>query len=292
MVGAAGQTKGRAATLKVTGAEPLSFVIVDGIRHGRTDARGSRVVATIPAGRHSVVVRQPGFADFSQTVTFAAGRTANVTPKRVPTTDPSELAFQRAEALAADGKNADAAAAYQEAVATRGAPYVAAQIGLARALLAARKTDEATTAITAAIDANARNAEAHAVLGNVLRERGLPEDAAAEYRKAISLAGGSSPEGHTGLAIVYDEHGDREKAVAEFRTAIAQNQDAEPVLYQLLGGTLEHLDRKKEAVAAYERFLELAPTHPLASAVRSVLEQLRAQTPAEEEGDVNPYAPK
>jgi tetratricopeptide (TPR) repeat protein len=225
-------------------------------------------------------------------VSLGAGRVTTVTPKRVPTTDAGELALQRADDLVANGRSAEAVDAYHDAITARGGRFAAAQIGLARVLLAGRKTEEAMAAVNAALDEAPKSVEANTVLGNVLRERGLYDEAMAAYRKAIALSPDHAPEAHTGLAIVLDEHGDREQSVAEFRTAIAQNQDAEPLLYQLLGGVLEHLDRREEAAEAYERFLALAPNHSLAPAVRSLLDQLRQPNPAEEDGDVNPYAPK
>ena len=293
MATAAGaQARRRAATLEVRGAEARAIVSVDGVRLGRADANGARRVETVAPGRHTVVVRQPGFVDHQQPVTLAAGRSVAVTPKRVPVTDPATLAFQRADDLAFDGKHRDAVPLFREAIASRGAAFPEAGIGLARSLLALKSLDEATAAITAVLEGSPRLAEAHAVAANVLRERGLYDEAAVEYRKAIDLAGGRSPEAHTGLALVLEERGERDKAVAELRTAIAQNHDAEPILYQMLGSSLEELDRKKEAIAAYERFLALAPNHSLAAAVRSVLERLTAKDEGADEGDVNPYAPK
>jgi cytochrome c-type biogenesis protein CcmH/NrfG len=282
-----------AAVLRVTGAAPGAAVYVDGIRHGRADAKGTLEVRTIPPGRRSVLVRQTGFVDFTQAVAFAAGRPAVVTPKRVPLDDDAELAFQRGEDLALSGKNGDAVPAYLEAIRLRGRPYPQAQIGLSRAYVVIKKTEEATAAAAAAVDALPKSVEAHTVLGTALRERGLYDEAADEYRRAIALAPDRSPEPHTGLAVVLAEQGNHAAAVAEYRKALAQNQDAEPVIYQLLGTSLERIDRPKEAIAAYERFLALAPSHALAPAVRSIVERLRSSAGTQEdEGDVNPYAPK
>jgi Flp pilus assembly protein TadD len=291
-VAAGAQGRRRAAVLEIVGATPKAAVVVDGVRVGRTGADGASRIQTLRPGRYTVAVRQTGFADYRQPVTLAAGRSVSVTPKRVPVTDRATLAFQRAAELALDGKHSDAVPLYRDAIAARGGAYPDASIGLARSLLALKSTAEATAAAAAAIDAEPRNAEAHTVLANILRERGLPDDAVAEYRKAVTLASGRMPEAHTGLAILLDEGGKREQAVVEFRKAIEQNLDAEPILYQLLGATLEELERPKEAIAAYEQFLALAPDHSLASAVRSVLERLRAADEKTDEGDVNPYAPK
>jgi len=44
-----------------------------------------------------------------------------------------------------------------------------------------------------------------------------------------------------------------------------------------LGETYEQAGRKKEAVAAYEKYLQLAPTSNMAAAIRSIIEQLKNQ---------------
>ncbi len=286
-----GQTRSN-TILRVSGATPGASVVVDGIFHGRADAQGVLAVETIPAGRHTVVIRQTGFVDTVLVVALSSGRTASAVAKRVPLKDPAELALQHARDLALDGKNEAAATGFQAAVDARVRPYPDALIGLCRVLTTLKHTEEATAAANAAVAAEPKNIEAHTVLGTVLRERGLYDESAAEYRRAIVLGNGRAPEAHTGLAVTLAEQGDHAGAVDEYRIAIAQNQDAEPILYQLLGTSLEHVGRPTEAIAAYRRFLALAPGSNLAPAVRSVVERLEQDKPMDEEGDVNPYAPK
>lgn len=67
------------------------------------------------------------------------------------------------------------------------------------------------------------------------------------------------------------------EAAAEYRAAISQLSDSEPILYQLLGAVYERMEKYKEAVAAYEKYLQLAPQGNLAPAVRSIIDQLRKQ---------------
>ena len=109
------------------------------------------------------------------------------------------------------------------------------------------------------------------------------EGASPSYQRAIREARGFQPEAHTGLGLVLEERGDHEGAVNSFRSAIAQLSDTEPVLYEFLGRNLEKLERWKDAVAAYEKYLELAPTGSHASAINSIIDQLRRQA-AEQEG--------
>ncbi|MDQ6653631.1 MAG: tetratricopeptide repeat protein, partial [Acidobacteriota bacterium] len=85
-----------------------------------------------------------------------------------------------------------------------------------------------------------------------------------------------------GLARVLEEKGQYAEAIAEYRTAIAQLSDSEPVIYQLLGAAYEKQQKYKEAVAAYEKYLELAPNGSLAPALRSIIEQLRRDAAGQE----------
>jgi Flp pilus assembly protein TadD len=108
------------------------------------------------------------------------------------------------------------------------------------------------------------------------------DQAITSYKRAIREANGFQPEAHTGLAIVYEEQGQDEDAAREFRTAIDQLSETEPVLYQLLGAVYEKQEKYKEAVAAYEKYLELAPNGTYASAIRSMIDQLRKQAAGEQ----------
>jgi len=123
--------------------------------------------------------------------------------------------------------------------------------------------------------------EASAVEGRVYRYFSFWDDAIASFRRSIREAHGFQPEAHTGLALLLEEKGETESAIPEFRTAIVQLSDSEPVLYQLLGAAYEKLEKYKEAVEAYEKYLQLAPEGNLAPAVRSVIDQLRKQAAGE-----------
>ncbi len=70
--------------------------------------------------------------------------------------------------------------------------------------------------------------------------------------------------------------------MAAYLKAVAQLSDTEPVLYELLGRVYERQEKYKQAVAAYEKYLALAPNGKLAPAIESVIEQLRKQ-PAEQD---------
>ena len=81
---------------------------------------------------------------------------------------------------------------------------------------------------------------------------------------------------------MFEDQGDFTGAVAELRTAIAQLSDSEPVIYQMLGAAYEKINKPKDAITAYEKYLQLAPNGSYAAALRSILQQLKREAAGEE----------
>ena len=84
-----------------------------------------------------------------------------------------------------------------------------------------------------------------------------------------------------GLARVLEEKGQFAEAVVEYKKAIDQLSESEPIIYQLLGASYEKLEKPKEAVVAYEKYLELAPNGSYAAAIKSILTQLKREAAGE-----------
>lgn len=271
------------AGVLVISTRPGAVVWVDEVRRGTADDEG-RLQLRLTPGRHSLRVRAAGYAE----------RTLNVPPaQRGPlsvaltqTADEAELLFQQAEAAREKGNNGSAVELYRQALAKR-PRFGAAHLGLARALESQENFDEALDAVQAARRARAVYPEASAVEGRILRSLADHDAALAAYARALREARGFQPEAHAGIGIVHEDKGRHEEAAEAFRKAIAQLSDTEPVLYELLARNLERLERWKEAVAAYEKYLELAPTGAHASAINSIIDQLRRQA-AEADGQQPP----
>jgi len=277
------KTTARATTpaLVIT-TEPNAIVWIDEIRRGKTDASGKLSVPKVLARRHTVRVRASGFKE-STTVLPLGQHT--VTVKLVTTTDKAELLFQQAEAAREEARNdADKEAAadlYREAIKLR-PRYPAAQVGLARLLMELNQFEKAHAAIDAARASQPNYAEASAIEGRIFREAAFENEAIKSFRRSIREGNGFQPEAHVGLARVLEEKGQLADAAAEFEKAIAQLSDSEPVIYQMLGATYEKLEKPKEAVAAYEKYLELAPNGSYAAALRSILTQLKREAAGEQ----------
>ena len=174
-----------------------------------------------------------------------------------------------------------AADLYREVLKVRAA-YPAAHVGLARVLLDLNKFKEARAEIDAARRTRPVYPEASTVEGRIYREEAFDEEAIRSFRRAIREGRGFQPEAHVGLARLLEDKGDFAAAVVELRKALDQLSDSEPVIYQMLGAAYEKLNKPKEAIAAYEKYLELAPNGSYAAALRSILNQLKREADGEE----------
>jgi len=262
--------------------EPNAAVWIDENRRGTTDASGKLSVGNVSNKRHIIRVRAQGFKESS--APLLAGR-RTIAIKLIPTTDQGELLFQQAETTrekAREDKDRDKAVElYLQALKLKPA-LPAAHVGLARLYLDMDQFEKAHDEIDAARKLKPNYPEASAVDGRIFREQAFNNEAIRAYRRAIREGGGFQPEAHVGLARVYEDNGDFNEAIIEFRKAIEQLADSEPVIYQMLGAAYEKVQKPKEAVAAYEKYLQLAPNGSYASAIRSIIDQLKREAAGEQ----------
>jgi tetratricopeptide (TPR) repeat protein len=269
------------AALTIT-TEPNAIVWIDEVRRGTTDTSGKLILTKLSPGRHTVRVRANNFKE--ATAVLLPGR-RTLTVKLVGTSEPAVLMFQQAEKARDEARDdatrQNAADLYRETLKNRPV-NPAAHVGLARVLLDLNQFKEAHAEIDAARRAKPVYPEASAVEGRIYREEGFTDDAIRSFRRAIREANGFQPEAHVGLARVLEDKGDNAAAVIELRKAIDQLSDSEPVIYQMLGAAYEKINKPKEAVAAYEKYLQLAPNGSYATAIRSILEQLKREAAGEQ----------
>lgn len=262
------------------GTQPGAAVWVDEVRRGAADAEGKLELKLAP-GRHSLRVRAKGYAE--RTLAVLPTQRGALSVVLTQTTDEAELAFQQAEEAREKGNNAAAVESYRQALKLR-PRFASAHLGLARALESQGDTDGALEELKAARAARPVYPESWAVEGRIQRSLADYDAALAAFARALRESRGFQPEAHTGAGLVYEEQGRHEEAVESFRKALAQLSDTEPVVYELLARNLEKLERWKEAVAAYEKYLALAPQGAHASAINSIIDQLRQQAAESESG--------
>lgn len=256
--------------------EPKAVVWIDGNRRGVTDEKGQLKIDRVAAGTRKIRVRAVGFAEKTQTLT--PPQKGEIKIPLVKTTDEAEIAFQQAEELRESGKAENKQKAielYKKALDLR-PKFAEARVGWARTIETS-DPDTALEQITEARKTRPAYAEASTVEGRIYRESSDLENAVKSFKRAIREANNFQPEAHTGLALTYKDQENHAAAIAEFKIAAGQLGDSEPIIYQLLGETYEQAGRKKEAIAAYEKYLQLAPTSNQASAIRSIIEQLKKQ---------------
>ena len=260
--------------------EPNAVVWVDEIRRGTTDAGGTLAQIKVSAGAHILRVRAAGFKELTMSLT--AGQRGEIRVRLVRTTDQAELTFQQAETARETARNDEARQKavdlYRQALKLRPA-FPAAHVGLARVLLDLNDTNGALAEIEKARSDRAVYPEASAVEGRIYHEGGQTDEAVGAFNRSLRESHGFQPEAHVGIGRIYDEKGQYEMAAREYLIAIKQLSDTEPIIYQLLGVAYEKSGNSKEAIAAYENYLRLAPNGSLAPAVRSIVEQLKAQSP-------------
>lgn len=261
--------------------EPNAAVWIDEIRRGTTDASGKLELSKLSPGRHSVRVRATGFKE-STTALLPGRKTLSV--KLIQSTDEAETLFQQAETAREKARDESARRQavdlYEKALTLRDIP--AAHVGLARLYMDLNDYSNALDEIAAARKTRPSYPEASAVEGRIYRENAQTDESIKSFRRAIREGRGFQPEALVGLARVYEDKNQFSDAVISYQKAIDQLSDSEPVIYQLLGAAYEKLNKPKEAVAAYEKYLELAPNGSYASAIRSILEQLKREAAGEQ----------
>jgi tetratricopeptide (TPR) repeat protein len=260
--------------------EPNAIIWIDEIRRGITDANGGLSGLQLSSGAHTLRVRANGFKESLQPIT--AGQRGEIRVRLWRTTDQAELLFQQAETAREsardDAARQNSADLYRRTLRLRPV-FATAHVGLARVLLDLNDTGGALAEIDAARRDRPNYPEASAVEGRIYRETGQIDDAIGAFNRAIRESHGFQPEAHVGLGRTYEEKGQYELAAREFDIAIKQLSDTEPIIYQLLGAAYEKSGNNASAIAAYENYLRLAPNGSQASAVRSIIDQLKSQQP-------------
>jgi len=258
--------------------EPNATVWVDDVKRGVTDANGKLAGVKLSATSKSLRVRANGFKESKTNLTPSARGIVKV--KLIVTGDNAELLFQKAETLREstvdEAERQKAVDLYKQALNLR-PKFPEAHLGLARVYFDLKDTESAMAEIAAARRDRPVYPEASAVEGRIHHEDADDDDAVRSYNRAVKEGRGYQPEAHTGLGIIYREQEKYDEAIKEFKLALSQLFDTEPVLYQLLGDLYEKMRNFKEAIKTYEQYLKAAPKSKDASAVESMIVQLKKE---------------
>ncbi len=126
-----------------------------------------------------------------------------------------------------------------------------------QAYVQAGKLAEAEKFLNAVIQANAKNADAYALLGSVKFNQAKPDEAEAAFRKAIEVQPKSSI-GYRALASLQMSKGQLDIAEATLREA-QKNNPGDAALALALAGVFERSNRIDDAIAIYEEQYKATP---------------------------------
>lgn len=108
--------------------------------------------------------------------------------------------------------------------------------------------------------------------GDRLLDAGKVDDAVADFTRALELQPGLAA-GHLGLGRAHAARSQRDAAIAEYAAAIAADPEY-AAAYRSRADTFLELERWTDAIADYDRVLELAP-HPVSQCSRGVAHKSR-----------------
>ena len=126
-----------------------------------------------------------------------------------------------------------------------------------------------------------RPALAHVNMGLAYTQQGEYEQAAAQFRRALTYR--SLPEAYHNLGLAYDRLGRRDAAIQAFRDAI-RLRPTYAAAHAGLGEALLTAGQVEEARQALERVIALQPDSPLAAASREQLDRLAPTASDSERG--------
>lgn len=266
-----------------------AVVWINDVKYGQADDKGRFTARLVPTGRLRIRVRADGYNEASKVV--LPSQKGEIALELAETSDEAVLAFQEAERQSVLDRD-KAIAAYRSAVKLR-PNFPEAHAAMGRVLLEQGKYELAEAAIKAARKYRPVYPEATAILGRLYKDTGDEKNAIATFRKAITEGGGYQPEAFTGLGLIYKDkaeaaagegdyaneeanYAESTKNFAKAAEQLGSSPDA-PVVIQLLGLNYEKQRKYKEAIAVYEKFLQLFPDSAEATAVRSFITQLQKQ---------------
>jgi tetratricopeptide (TPR) repeat protein len=269
--------------------EPSSTVWIDGVRYGVTDEKGRLAISGVTGGAHSIRVRSKGFSEMVKSLPPTSRGDFEI--KLTKTSDEADLAFQSAESLTTVDRQ-KAIAEYERAIKLR-PKYPEAYVGMARMYSETGDLEKADKAIRAAKRLRPGYAEASAVEGRLLKDSDEEDKAIIVFKRAIAEGKGFQPEAYTGLGLLYKDRAENAGGSGQYDLETANYNEAAKnlsiavkqlggapdaiVVYQLVGLIYERQKKFKEAIALYEKFLEIFPDAAESEAVRSFIVQIKKQ---------------
>ncbi|MGB7296938.1 MAG: tetratricopeptide repeat protein [Candidatus Aminicenantales bacterium] len=238
-----------------------------------TNDKGKFYRRGIEGGEYHLSVEAGGYKTFQQQITINVGEeyTMDIILAGEVSNEKAKNMFLQGVELYKEGKFDQAIAAF-EAVLQDKADFPEGYYNLGMAYLHSGESDKALAAMKKAVELKPDFLEAYFGLGQIYVGEGNYQEAIEIFNKAITVAP-EAAEPYLNLGILYFNNKEDDPAEAVLLKAAALKPSFPQPYYQL-GLLYLRNDNVAKARQNFERFLELAPEAPEATAVRSILEDL------------------
>jgi tetratricopeptide (TPR) repeat protein len=244
-----------------------------------TDKSGKFLQIGLTPGNYLVSVKKDGFAPYSTEARVKIDEMTSLDIALKPveaavqkTLSEADSLFLKGNKLYTDQKYAEAAAAYEKAVALDPANW-RYRLNQGLSLKKQGQAEAAQTAFLKAVELNPEVSSANKEAGESLAKAEKFAEARPFFEKAAALDPDNA-DVHYNLGLCLSSLGEPEAALGQFRRVLELQPDYADAHFQI-GTLLIGQNKIPEAVASLERFLALAPQHEKADLARQLLQALK-----------------
>jgi tetratricopeptide (TPR) repeat protein len=245
----------------------------------RTGQDGRFLQVGLMPGYYTLTFKKAGFAPGSKEVKIgvAEEESVEITLRSIEaenekTYSAADKAFLKGNKLYAEQKFAEAAIAYEEAIALDTSSW-GYHLNLGLSLKKSGRPEKALAAFRKASELNPESYSANKETGEALAIAKRYVEAKPFYEKAAALSP-DDPDAQYNLGVCLINLGESEAALPRFQKSVELNPDYADAYFQI-GTILIGQNKAPEACAALEKFLALAPGHEKAGLARQLVEYLK-----------------
>lgn len=167
--------------------------------------------------------------------------------------------YKLGDALAEEGRNAEAIKHYYEALQTKSECWPGIYLNLGVALMAVDKINESIDNFSKAIQIKPDFAEAHNNMGIAMEKQGNFTEAARHYRNALCIKH-DYVEAHNNLGVALSKQGNFSEAIKHYLKALQISSKYESA-HNNLGNVLAHQGNYQDAIYHYKEALRINPNY-------------------------------
>ena len=168
--------------------------------------------------------------------------------------------YKLGDALAEQGRNAEAISHYYKALRTKSKYWPGIYLNLGVALMEVDKIDESIDNLSKAIQIKPDFAEAHNNMGIALERQGNFTEAVRHYREALRIKPDCG-EAHNNIGVALEKQGNFSEAIGHYLKAL-QISSKYASAHSNLGNALAHQGNYLDAIFHYNEALQINPNYP------------------------------